>query len=82
MSRYVTHLHLTPCSRILTSLKDRYRELLMSYRQFSYIQAVRRFGQTIRDKLPPGSLAVRCPACPQPGINMDPNWESRPPEEW
>ena len=53
----------------------------MSYRQFSYVQAVRRAGERVQEKLPPGSLAVRCPACPQPGINMDPNWRSRPEDE-
>ncbi len=29
-----------------------------------------------------GSVAVRCPACPQPSINMDPDWEARPEDEW
>lgn len=24
--------------------------------------------------IPPGSLAVRCPMCPQPGINLPENW--------
>ena len=32
-------------------------------------------------KLRAGSAAVRCPACPQPGINMDPNWKDRPEDE-
>ncbi|EJD34321.1 hypothetical protein AURDEDRAFT_131231 [Auricularia subglabra TFB-10046 SS5] len=29
-------------------------------------------------ELPPGSMATLCASCPQPGINMDPNWKSRP----
>ncbi len=24
----------------------------------------------------PGAFAIKCPACPWPGINMPPNWES------
>jgi hypothetical protein len=27
-----------------------------------------------------GGLALDCPACPQPGINLPPDWESAPPE--
>ena len=26
----------------------------------------------------PGELAIRCPACPQPGINLPENWQSDP----
>lgn len=26
----------------------------------------------------PGSLAVLCPACPRPGINLRPGWDSVP----
>ena len=29
----------------------------------------------------PGSLALFCPACPQPGINLPPGWEDEP-EQW
>ena len=51
---------------------------MTAHRQWSYLQTLRRFGLDVREKLRPGSVAVRCPACPQPGVNMDPNWESRP----
>ena len=29
----------------------------------------------------PGELAVLCPACPHPGINLASDWESSPPEK-
>lgn len=29
---------------------------------------------------PPGGLAVQCPACPIPGVNLPKNWEAEPPE--
>lgn len=55
---------------------------MTAHRQFSYVQALKRFGVDVAKKLQPGSLAVRCPACPQPEINMDPLWRDRPREEW
>ena len=27
-----------------------------------------------------GSCAILCPACPQPGINLPPDWENAPEE--
>ncbi|KDQ48911.1 hypothetical protein JAAARDRAFT_144255, partial [Jaapia argillacea MUCL 33604] len=59
-------------------VKDRYRELMMAERQYSYIRALKRNDLDVAKRLPLDSLAVLCPACPQPGINMDPNWRSRP----
>lgn len=31
---------------------------------------------------PPGALAFFCPACPQPGINLPPNWQNEPDAHW
>lgn len=28
-----------------------------------------------------GALALKCPACPQPGINLPKNWQSEPQEK-
>lgn len=38
------------------------------------------YGHNRQDPLKPdpGSLAVFCPACPQPGINLAPNWRHDP----
>lgn len=41
-----------------------------SFRQFSFLQSLKRHGQALVSKLPPRSLAVLCPACPQIGINI------------
>jgi hypothetical protein len=29
----------------------------------------------------PGALALLCPACPQPGMNLPPNWQDYPEEK-
>ena len=38
-----------------------------------FLRAARRAGQEPKIGLPSGSLAVLCPACPQPNKNMDPD---------
>ncbi|OJT09417.1 hypothetical protein TRAPUB_10785, partial [Trametes pubescens] len=63
-------------------VKDRYREFMTSHREFQHLQTLRRFGLDVADKLPEGSVAVLCPACPQLSINMDLDWETRPQTEW
>ncbi|TFY52794.1 hypothetical protein EVJ58_g9813 [Rhodofomes roseus] len=63
-------------------VKDRYREFMTAHRQFNYLQTLKRFATDAKRKLDPGSLALRCPACPHPHINMDPTWKERPKEEW
>ncbi|KAH9936214.1 uncharacterized protein B0H18DRAFT_852415, partial [Fomitopsis serialis] len=63
-------------------VKNRYREFLSSHRQFTYIQTLKRFAVNVQSKPDPGSLALRCPACPQPGVNMDPDWKTRAENDW
>ncbi|PIL31916.1 hypothetical protein GSI_06620 [Ganoderma sinense ZZ0214-1] len=67
---------------------NRYREFMTAYREFTYLQALKRSGIEPANKLEPRSLAVFCPACPQPddpklpGIgNMDPFWQNRSNED-
>ncbi|KAH9919675.1 uncharacterized protein B0H18DRAFT_1001893 [Fomitopsis serialis] len=62
-------------------VKDRYREFLMSHRQYTYLETLKRFAAEVKRKPDPGSLALRCPACPQPDINMDPHWKDRPQQD-
>lgn len=38
--------------------------------------------QELARSAPPGSLALFCPACPQPGINLPENWKEEPNAEW
>ncbi|KAG2746300.1 hypothetical protein P692DRAFT_201840978 [Suillus brevipes Sb2] len=57
--------------------KDRYEALLQ--------MTLKRAGRAhdVRGVLgmKPGELAVPCPACPQPGRNLPPGWESAPPND-
>ena len=68
---------------MLISTQDRYREFLTSMREFTYIQMCQRKGLRPSRCHPAGSLAVLCPACPQPtdSMNMDPSWKDRPESE-
>ena len=50
-------------------------------REFMFLRATRRAGVDPEADLPARSLAVWCPACPQPGMNMDPNWQNRKPKD-
>ena len=60
--------------------KNRYKELLRTSRLWRDLHARKHFGfghET--DKSPGiGDLAIFCPACPQPGINLPPGWENDP----
>ena len=58
-----------------TSWQNRYRELLTAAREFMFTRATKRADVDPTDNLEPGVLTVRCPACLQPGINMDPMYE-------
>ncbi|KAI1783692.1 hypothetical protein LXA43DRAFT_977006 [Ganoderma leucocontextum] len=54
---------------------DRYKELLRVSRQWRNIHMRRNAGFGHRaDAVGPGDLAVRCPACPQPDVNLPEGW--------
>jgi hypothetical protein len=50
-------------------------------RQWRHLQVLKRFGygHDVDKKPGNGDLADFCPACPQPGFNVAPDW--RPPQE-
>ncbi len=73
MLRAMTHLIAKPH-------QDRYREFGICVRQYSFVRACRWGGVDPADELPPASLVVLCPACPQPDHNMRPGWETRDPK--
>ena len=56
---------------------DRYRELMRALRQWRDLAARRRAGLPFEsgESLKPGGLALFCPACPQPGVNLPEGWE-------
>ena len=35
-------------------------------------------GHDMREEVQPGELAIFCPACPQPGINLSKEWDKDP----
>ncbi|KAI0669304.1 hypothetical protein C8Q78DRAFT_1070866 [Trametes maxima] len=74
---YLSHLARATDDVSPQTVKDRYREFNNSMRVFRHIHARRSAGLGPEEPLGPGSLAVLCSCCPQPGINMRPGWETR-----
>ena len=60
--------------------KDRYKAFLRSLRMWRHIRMTKRGGRSYDptgiEGTSPGELAVLCPACPIPFINLPPNWHS------
>ena len=58
------------------TVPDRYRELMRALRQWRDLASRRRAGEPLEPglELKPGDLALFCPACPQPGINLPEDW--------
>jgi hypothetical protein len=61
-------------------VQDPYPQFLRVVRVWRVLTMEKRSGQAhgIDDVLtqqPPGCLLVRCPACPRPFFNMEPDWE-------
>lgn len=67
-----------------TSVKplDRYRQFLRMTREWRHLKMLKRGGRghdpTGVNGTQAGDLAVRCPACPRPGINLPEGWENAP----
>ncbi|TFK59884.1 hypothetical protein BDN72DRAFT_780127, partial [Pluteus cervinus] len=63
------------------TVPDRYRELLRVSRQWRNVMLLRErgFGHT-KTEPKEGELAIFCPACPQPGINLPENWDRTDPK--
>ncbi|PBK81353.1 hypothetical protein ARMGADRAFT_1048845 [Armillaria gallica] len=63
-----------------------YKNFIHMIWQFTHIKFMKYMGQGNVDNgiatTPPGGLTIVCLACPQPGINLLPNWQSAPPEMW
>lgn len=64
----------------LTLPKDRYKAFLRALRMWRHLRMLKRGGRaydkTGVEGTSPGELAVLCPACPIPSINLPPNWQS------
>ncbi|KIJ58337.1 hypothetical protein HYDPIDRAFT_102895, partial [Hydnomerulius pinastri MD-312] len=63
------------------SIPDRYRELLRISRLWRYLTNLKRSGMGHDQERPPqpGDLALFCPACPQPSINLPEDWQQKYP---
>ncbi|KAH9829181.1 uncharacterized protein C8Q71DRAFT_799831 [Rhodofomes roseus] len=66
-------------------IKSRYTGFMRMSRMWMHLKLLKRFGRG-HDPLgakatTPGSCAVLCPACPQPGKNLPDGWETSPPEQ-
>ncbi|KAJ6453223.1 hypothetical protein C8R47DRAFT_951488, partial [Mycena vitilis] len=62
----------------------RYREFLRMVREYRHLLMLKRGGRGHAQSgvygTTAGELAIRCPACPRPGINLPENWEDTPPQ--
>ncbi|EJD51418.1 hypothetical protein AURDEDRAFT_57413 [Auricularia subglabra TFB-10046 SS5] len=62
-------------------IPDRYEELLRVSREWRALMLLKRSGQAlgISELLPHGSrsVAIHCPACPRPGVNLEDNWKDK-----
>ncbi|KAG1784794.1 uncharacterized protein HD556DRAFT_1250836, partial [Suillus plorans] len=61
------------------TVPNRYRELMRVSRLWRDLMSRKWFGFAHNDEQKPdkGDLAWFCPACPQPGINLPPDWQAR-----
>ncbi|KAF9470843.1 hypothetical protein BDN70DRAFT_901798 [Pholiota conissans] len=64
--------------------KSRYRALFRMIMQWRHLQMLKWAGIQNEDggiaAIRPGQLAVRCPSCPHPGMNLANGWENAPSE--
>ncbi|KAF8183260.1 hypothetical protein K438DRAFT_1766936 [Mycena galopus ATCC 62051] len=67
------------------NLPNRYHPFLRMLREYRHLQMLKRGGrgydQEGVEATKPGELAVRCPCCPQPGINLGDDWEKASPQD-
>ncbi|KAI1796329.1 hypothetical protein LXA43DRAFT_969822 [Ganoderma leucocontextum] len=70
---FATYLQRCTDNVLSKDVTERHRELNETMRQFMFLRSTRRAGQQPKNGLDSASLAVLCPACPQPHKNMDPD---------
>ncbi len=62
----------------------KYKSLGHLVRQFTHLKMMKCLGRgNVKASIQsttPRELALKCPACPIPGINLPPDWDSAPPE--
>ncbi|KAJ7720607.1 hypothetical protein B0H14DRAFT_3098532 [Mycena olivaceomarginata] len=70
----------------LVKVKDWYKAFMQTMRQWRHLVMLKRGGRGndsdhLVAETKPGELAVVCPVCPQPGVNLPTNWELASGEE-
>ncbi|KAL0562960.1 hypothetical protein V5O48_019118, partial [Marasmius crinis-equi] len=65
----------------LCGSRERYAKLTRVMRFWRFLKQLKRGGLGCQigrslDRLSPGELAVLCPACPRPEVNLPPDWET------
>jgi len=62
--------------------KSRYRALMRMVLQWRHLKMLKWAGRSTVDdgvrQTQPGDLAIRCPSCPRPGVNLPSDWEKAP----
>ncbi|KAK0435876.1 hypothetical protein EV421DRAFT_1716371, partial [Armillaria borealis] len=80
---YKSLTYLTDASGLLIA-KSRYKSFLRMVWQWRHLLMLLRGGKGCEanraSNVGPGELAMECPACPNPGVNLHEGWESAPPE--
>lgn len=79
-ARYYDKLKRLTSNAFPHTVPDRYRELMRVSRQWRDLKARQRAGHPFLPSDPelPGSLALFCAACPQPGVNLPDHWQQDP----
>ncbi|KAG2106954.1 uncharacterized protein F5147DRAFT_746092 [Suillus discolor] len=66
----------------LSAIKDRYSTFMRMVHEWQNLKQLRRVGRGHDpagvSATAEGELTILCPACPQPGKNLPPNWEKEP----
>ncbi|KAF7358018.1 hypothetical protein MVEN_00848900 [Mycena venus] len=64
---------------------NHYNAFIRMSREYAHLQMLMRGGwghdPTGVDGTKPGKLAIRCPCCPRPGVNLPDDWEKASPED-
>jgi hypothetical protein len=68
-----------------TKPPDRYQVFIRICRKYRHVMSLKRGGRGHdaggAEATKPGELAIRCPACPRPGINLPKDWDKASKED-
>ncbi|KAN0124687.1 hypothetical protein V8E53_002258 [Lactarius tabidus] len=79
--QYYSKLQIMTSKMFPNDVPNRYKQLLRSSRQWRDLRNRMECGLGHRKDVEPvadGSMAIFCPACPQPGINLPKDWKAQP----